>query len=1135
MKKVKLISFILTLVLLLGLVPSSAFAAVGTGWNDDCRGHRVQGDTPGTIVYGKHDWVKKSETPGSSCTAKGTATYRCSYCGANATRETKAPGHKWGSWKTTKEATCEKHGEETRKCRVCGKKDTRQTDRKAHTWGEWTVVTEPTDFSAGIRSRSCRVCGTERTDDLDPEGTLRRGDRGDDVKALQEGLNAAGYDCGKADGDFGKKTEAAVKAIEAAHGIDADGVAWPGVQNWLRNGGRGGPGSDAPEEEDPRLWVEADRDDDASDVLVGQTINYTVYLFNDTGEDLTDVTVTCYDGSGSERGTFDLPFVAAGDVPNFEDSYTFTKEDAALTDIALTWVPSGVRPDGTRILGEAYEFTYYVVDSEAGQKPVMDLGPLSAVKSANVTGISSGGKIVYTITVTNRSDEILYDVEVWDPLKGSNEDMCVDRWPELAPHESRSAGFTYTVTEEPGAAITNRAKVTWFAEDAEESSEVSTNAVTVKVLDLVSGRREDAEDRKVIGAGSHRHEFTRWRVIRPLTRVADGVRRRVCLRCGLEQTDIIGAAPRIKEGQRGPRVVELQHIFEDMGYRPAVIDGVAAKPFWELVDAWSRDHGWYYEPGLLRPVEIDRIVNGWIERQEGIGVSGEGTPVNIVFTLTPEREYGYVYDGEKLSFSWEAVNLGTEDCRLGPVLLSYGEGNLTKAVSKYYTFVADLSGNVLKAGGENTLTGTFSIVADLKNADSESETGGCKLHVNARTLGTSLTTGRKWYSNAVSKTYLMNSADKRTISPDLKVYGGIVDEKEYYCAGDELEFEIGLTYDGDEPLSYAMLEAVIVSSDGQSPVYSRYFDTLLPDTDFSKQTGYILPADIAGQSVIEIWYETSGSLPNGEEVYSERKFLRVHGHEDYDTDVLALEGALAEPDRVYGIKEPVPFTIGLVNKSGEELTDYVVRVSAGDGLDLVSIREFRGQSLAAGTSSGTCESGVLIPDLYYDRSEADVVATATARTKDGRIVEAKPLRWTVQVKPGEGIYLGRLRMKVTQTSPEKAVYAQGDEITFWCELALDDHIGRTAEYMTIGVSANDGLSGSTVAETGDGGAVSPSGSAFGNEPGDVCIGGWCTVTLKPRDIKDGYAHIQFEGSCSMVAGEDFSHNSNRIAFALPAA
>lgn len=58
-------------------------------------------------------------------------------------------------------------------------------------------------------------------------GSLRRGARGAAVVELQNALKAQGFDPGPADGDFGPKTEAAVKAFQAAKGLEVDGVAGP--------------------------------------------------------------------------------------------------------------------------------------------------------------------------------------------------------------------------------------------------------------------------------------------------------------------------------------------------------------------------------------------------------------------------------------------------------------------------------------------------------------------------------------------------------------------------------------------------------------------------------------------------------------------------------------------------------------------------------------------------------------------------------------------------------------------------------------------------------------------------------------------------------------------------------------------
>jgi hypothetical protein len=61
-----------------------------------------------------------------------------------------------------------------------------------------------------------------------PEGvTVRPGDTGESVTALQEALIQLGYDPGPADGDFGPATTEALIAFQQSAAITADGVAGP--------------------------------------------------------------------------------------------------------------------------------------------------------------------------------------------------------------------------------------------------------------------------------------------------------------------------------------------------------------------------------------------------------------------------------------------------------------------------------------------------------------------------------------------------------------------------------------------------------------------------------------------------------------------------------------------------------------------------------------------------------------------------------------------------------------------------------------------------------------------------------------------------------------------------------------------
>lgn len=65
--------------------------------------------------------------------------------------------------------------------------------------------------------------------------TLIRGMVGEDVRAMQRLLKAAGFDIGRygADGEFGFDTQNAVKAYQRSKGIDADGEAGPETMSRL--------------------------------------------------------------------------------------------------------------------------------------------------------------------------------------------------------------------------------------------------------------------------------------------------------------------------------------------------------------------------------------------------------------------------------------------------------------------------------------------------------------------------------------------------------------------------------------------------------------------------------------------------------------------------------------------------------------------------------------------------------------------------------------------------------------------------------------------------------------------------------------------------------------------------------------
>lgn len=59
--------------------------------------------------------------------------------------------------------------------------------------------------------------------------TLRKGDRGEDVKRLQTALNRYGYEL-KVDGIFGSATDQAIRAFQQSHRLTVDGIC--GAKTW---------------------------------------------------------------------------------------------------------------------------------------------------------------------------------------------------------------------------------------------------------------------------------------------------------------------------------------------------------------------------------------------------------------------------------------------------------------------------------------------------------------------------------------------------------------------------------------------------------------------------------------------------------------------------------------------------------------------------------------------------------------------------------------------------------------------------------------------------------------------------------------------------------------------------------------
>ena len=180
-----------------------------------------------TVKKTGHSWGSWKVTKAATCTVQGTRRRTCKNCGEVESERFYAD-HQYGNWTVTKEPTCTAKGEKERVCKVCNKVDTRAMDMLPHDY-EWQVTVEATDHSAGQRAQVCKNCGyTTKAQSYDPEGTLRRGDRGDAVRHMQQLLVEQNYlNAGGADGIFGGGSEKALMKYQQDRGLNPDGIGWP--------------------------------------------------------------------------------------------------------------------------------------------------------------------------------------------------------------------------------------------------------------------------------------------------------------------------------------------------------------------------------------------------------------------------------------------------------------------------------------------------------------------------------------------------------------------------------------------------------------------------------------------------------------------------------------------------------------------------------------------------------------------------------------------------------------------------------------------------------------------------------------------------------------------------------------------
>lgn len=91
--------------------------------------------------------------------------------------------------------------------------------RLHHNFGEWETVKEMTRSTAGERVRKCKDCPYEQHEIIEPQPTLERGRRADDVRTIQQMINSLGYNAGTDDGIYGQMLDNAFTEFAKANNL----------------------------------------------------------------------------------------------------------------------------------------------------------------------------------------------------------------------------------------------------------------------------------------------------------------------------------------------------------------------------------------------------------------------------------------------------------------------------------------------------------------------------------------------------------------------------------------------------------------------------------------------------------------------------------------------------------------------------------------------------------------------------------------------------------------------------------------------------------------------------------------------------------------------------------------------------
>ena len=135
-----------------------------------------------------HTWVKTQTNP-PTCTAQGTAFYKCSACGATRTEKIAPLGHDLSRCDLRPAATCTQPGRAVGTCARCGVQIDEVIPAKGHDYSYAETSVAPTCTEPGHYKGTCPTCGKDYDDVVPALGH----DWGEWVTSIEPTVSTVGY------------------------------------------------------------------------------------------------------------------------------------------------------------------------------------------------------------------------------------------------------------------------------------------------------------------------------------------------------------------------------------------------------------------------------------------------------------------------------------------------------------------------------------------------------------------------------------------------------------------------------------------------------------------------------------------------------------------------------------------------------------------------------------------------------------------------------------------------------------------------------------------------------------------------------------------------------------------------------